>query len=77
MKIFSPTLDAQALKALPMVRYEGDPQLVLDSASTPLEATENSVIFLENKKECVNIVFSSPFRSLLTGACICRHLFKK
>lgn len=33
-----------------MVRYEGDPQLVLDSASTPLEATENSVIFLENEK---------------------------
>jgi len=50
MKKFSQALDVRALGALPQARYEGDPNLVIDSASTPQEATQSSVIFLENEK---------------------------
>ena len=50
MKRFSSTLDAQALGALPFARYEGDPNLMVDSACTPQEATPSSVVFLENEQ---------------------------
>ena len=50
MKKFSKALDTRDLAALPQVRYEGDPNLVINSASTPQEATKSSVIFLENEK---------------------------
>lgn len=50
MKKFSKALDTGNLAALPQVRYEGDPNLVINSASTPQEATKSSVIFLENEK---------------------------
>ena len=49
MKKFPNALDIRALAALPTVSYEGDENLVIDSAGTAQDATQSTVIFLENE----------------------------
>lgn len=50
MKKLSPSLGIAQLSMLPGTRYQGDPELRVDSVSAPDEATGTCVIFLEQEK---------------------------
>lgn len=65
MKIFSVSLDVKALAALPHTQYQGDPNLKVDRVCAPHEATNSSLIFLENEK-LFELVKSSAAALIIT-----------
>ena len=50
MKKLSPSLGTAQLNMLPQASYQGDPELRIDSVSTPEDAGPGSVVFLEQEK---------------------------
>ncbi len=50
MKKLSPSLGVAQFSMLPHVKYQGDPDLRIDSVTTPEDAEPGSVVFLEQEK---------------------------